>query len=115
MAKKPTQLKGSTQEQTETPPIQVDQTPVETSKAKEKPDQFPDPNSPNALKKQAAERAKNQPKRETFVVMKPQLIDGEWVTPAVKGEDPKTVELLEVQARFRLLNGKLARPTELEA
>ena len=80
-----------------------------------KQDQFPDPNSPNALKKQAEARAKNQPKKETFIIMKPQLIDGEWVTPAAKGKKPKTVELLEVQARFRLLNGKLARPSKQEA
>lgn len=83
--------------------------------AEKKAEQFPDPNSPNALKKQASERAKSAMKKETFIVKKPQIIDGEWVIPAKSGEKPVEVELLEPQARFRLLNGKLARPEKAKA
>lgn len=112
MAKNPTQSKGSAQEQTETTQTLADQNSTDLARTDKQEARFPDPNSPNAVKERESERAKRQLKKETFIVMKPQIIDGVWVKPAAEGEDAVTVQLLEPQARFRLLNGKLARPSK---
>ncbi|MEL6503486.1 MAG: hypothetical protein AAFQ10_03425 [Pseudomonadota bacterium] len=63
----------------------------------------PDPQSPNALKSAAKKAQADKPKTETYVVLKPQFIDGAW-----KKKDD-TVDLLEVQARHRVLSGKLEK------
>lgn len=72
-----------------------------------KPETVADPNSPNALKAAAEEKEQDAPRTKTYAVLKTQFINGGWVKPSDDKTKPKTVELLEVQARHRVLSDKL--------
>lgn len=70
---------------------------------KAKPTAQPDAASPAAQKAAAAKASDDAPKPQTYIVQSVQMIDGQWRKP------DDEVEMLEVQARFRVLNGKLKR------
>lgn len=68
----------------------------------------PDANSPAALK--AAQEKK--PETGIYEVLKPQIIDGEWKSPASKGAEPVTVELPIIATAIKVAQGKLRRVDE---
>lgn len=76
---------------------------------------FADPNSPKALKAASAKAITEKAKaKRWYIVIKPQLIDGEWILPSDEKSKPKLIEQLPVQAEFKLLNGKLKKATSTQ-